>query len=262
MPHGYGSRLLETFTLLAVIGIFWVRALLRHLATKTWISRRSAAQWAWTFIGAALGSYFGVAGFGTAIPGTALGALLGYLGAGYIMAKAQLGEQVGPSQKDLIAATEVAGRTTGRALAEANLAAMTVKPHAVSALAAIGRTIRRAVQIAVIMGVVFFLLWTFSQQSQHRGASVPLPAPLPKYAPETTLETRPQAPPMRVTAPESTPKTRLQTSPAKDPAVERPARAGFERERRGARTYPDCEYKGVMSDDDYRKCGLQPPGSN
>jgi len=39
----------------------------------------------WAFIGAIIGSSFGVAGFGTAIAGTIPGALVGYLAASNLM---------------------------------------------------------------------------------------------------------------------------------------------------------------------------------
>lgn len=63
----------------AVIIILGVRAYRTYIADRNEQTLDVARRWGCAFWGAILGSFFGVAGFGDAIPGTPVGALIGYL---------------------------------------------------------------------------------------------------------------------------------------------------------------------------------------
>lgn len=67
-----------TLIVAAVTLIFGVIAYRTHVREPTPSSRRRTYAWAWAFWGGLAGSFFGVAGFGTAMVGSPLGALLGY----------------------------------------------------------------------------------------------------------------------------------------------------------------------------------------
>ena len=53
--------------------------------TGEWRFRRMRSAFLWALIGAGIGSYFGVAGMGSAIAGTIPGAVIGYLLASNMM---------------------------------------------------------------------------------------------------------------------------------------------------------------------------------
>jgi hypothetical protein len=74
-----------TTVILVLIAFLWWRAHKAYGVTGLWRYRRLKAAWSWAFVGAALGSFFGVAGFGGAITGAVPGALLGYLAASNLM---------------------------------------------------------------------------------------------------------------------------------------------------------------------------------
>lgn len=76
-----------TLAVLAVIAFLWWSANGSFMATGQWKYRRLRSAWAWAFLGAAVGSFFGVAGFGSAIAGTIPGAIVGYLIASNMMKK-------------------------------------------------------------------------------------------------------------------------------------------------------------------------------
>jgi hypothetical protein len=68
-----------TFIVVAVLSLLWWQRWNRYQREPTWKNRRRSVAMLYAVIGALIGSYFGVAGFGTAIAGTIPGALVGYL---------------------------------------------------------------------------------------------------------------------------------------------------------------------------------------
>jgi hypothetical protein len=74
-----------TVAILFIIGTFWFVANGKYESTGLWRHRRMRAGFAWAFAGACIGSFFGVAGMGSAIAGTVPGAVFGYLAASNLM---------------------------------------------------------------------------------------------------------------------------------------------------------------------------------
>lgn len=70
-----------TWLVFLVVIIFGVVAYRENLVKPTSSTRRRTLAWGWAFWGAIIGTFFGIAGFGSAIAGTGVGALIGYLGA-------------------------------------------------------------------------------------------------------------------------------------------------------------------------------------
>ena len=72
-----------------VIGFVVIMWLLVNRSTQpiagTLTARRKRSSWAWAIVGAALGSFVGIAAVGTAIAGTIPGAIVGYFAADYLM---------------------------------------------------------------------------------------------------------------------------------------------------------------------------------
>jgi uncharacterized protein YcfJ len=71
--------------ILFALAVGWFIANNRYKQTQLWRYKRMRTAVVWAFIGAIIGSSFGVAGFGTAIAGTIPGALVGYLAASNLM---------------------------------------------------------------------------------------------------------------------------------------------------------------------------------
>lgn len=76
-----------TIIVLFVIGACWFVANGKYESTHAWRYRRMRSAFAWAFIFAIIGSFFGVAGMGSAIAGTIPGAIVGYLIASNMMKK-------------------------------------------------------------------------------------------------------------------------------------------------------------------------------
>ncbi len=76
-----------TIIVLLIIGALWFVANGKYEATREWKYRRLRAGYAWALAGAIVGSFFGVAGMGSAIAGTIPGAVMGYLIACNMMKK-------------------------------------------------------------------------------------------------------------------------------------------------------------------------------
>lgn len=76
-----------TIAVLVAIGTAWFVTNSKYETTKLWKYRRMRAAFSWAFVGAIVGSYFGVAGMGTAIAGTPIGAVISYLCASNLMKK-------------------------------------------------------------------------------------------------------------------------------------------------------------------------------
>lgn len=76
-----------TFIVLVVIAVLWFIAHKDYMSSGQWKYRRLRSAYAWAFVGAAIGSFFGLAGFGWAIIGTIPGAFIGYLAASNAMKK-------------------------------------------------------------------------------------------------------------------------------------------------------------------------------
>ena len=76
-----------TFIVLAVIAVLWWFANKNYVTFNQWKYRRMRSAYAWAFIGASVGSFVGIAGFGSAIAGTVPGAIIGYLLASNMMRK-------------------------------------------------------------------------------------------------------------------------------------------------------------------------------
>jgi len=77
------------FTVLVLVVIFvaWFIANKKYNNSRVWRYRRQRAAFSWAFLGAIVGSSFGVAGFGSAIAGTIPGAIVAYLLASNLMKK-------------------------------------------------------------------------------------------------------------------------------------------------------------------------------
>lgn len=73
------------FFILCVIGVFLYLANTKYESTGLWTYRRKRVAYSWAFLGAATGSFFGIAGMGTAIAGTIPGAFIAYLIASNMM---------------------------------------------------------------------------------------------------------------------------------------------------------------------------------
>lgn len=109
-----------TAGILFVIAVFWFFANQSFQVTGSQTDRRKRASYSWAFIGASIGSYFGVAGLGNAISGAVPGALLAYLIASHLMlrrnsnnASDELSKVNGSTSFSAIA--QSAGAATGRA---------------------------------------------------------------------------------------------------------------------------------------------------
>lgn len=76
-----------TLFVLFVISAGWFVANGKFTSTGLWQYRRMRAGFSWAFAGAIIGSFFGVAGMGSAIAGTIPGAIVGYLLASNLMKK-------------------------------------------------------------------------------------------------------------------------------------------------------------------------------
>jgi len=76
-----------TAFVLFVIAAGWFVAHGKYEGSGLWRYRRMRSAFAWSFVGAIIGSSFGVAGLGTAIAGTIPGAFVGYLLASNLMKK-------------------------------------------------------------------------------------------------------------------------------------------------------------------------------
>jgi len=76
-----------TAGVLFVVAAGWFVANNKYEETKMWRYRRMRASFAWSMVGASVGSFFGIAGFGDAIAGTIPGAIFGYVLASNFMKK-------------------------------------------------------------------------------------------------------------------------------------------------------------------------------
>jgi hypothetical protein len=76
-----------TLIILFIVVAGWFVANGKLESTGAWKYRRMRAAFAWAFVGASIGSFFGVAGMGSAIAGTIPGAFVGYLLASNMMKK-------------------------------------------------------------------------------------------------------------------------------------------------------------------------------
>lgn len=76
-----------TLIVLCVIGYLWYQANTQYEKTQGWTYRRKRAAYVWAFLGAIIGSSFGIAGMGSAVVGTVPGAFVGYLLASNMMKK-------------------------------------------------------------------------------------------------------------------------------------------------------------------------------
>lgn len=74
-----------TVVILVILAACWLVANGKYDSTKMWRYRRMRSAFSWAFVGACVGSYFGVAGMGSAIAGTIPGAIVGYLAASNLM---------------------------------------------------------------------------------------------------------------------------------------------------------------------------------
>lgn len=74
-----------TLVILSLIAVFWWRANKAYESSGLFKYRRQRSSWLWAFVGASIGSFFGVAGLGTAIAGTIPGAVIGFLAASNLM---------------------------------------------------------------------------------------------------------------------------------------------------------------------------------
>ena len=74
-----------TLFVLFVIACCWAVANGKYESTKQWRYRRMRSAFLWALAGASMGSFFGVAGMGSAIAGTIPGAIVGYLLASNLM---------------------------------------------------------------------------------------------------------------------------------------------------------------------------------
>lgn len=74
-----------TFLVVCFIGFLWHSSNSKYSETHEWKWRRKRAAYAWSLIGALVGSYFGVAGMGSAIAGTIPAAVFTYLLASNLM---------------------------------------------------------------------------------------------------------------------------------------------------------------------------------
>ena len=71
-----------TFVVLAAIAIMWYRAHTAYEESGAFTFRRRRSAWSWAFVGATVGSFFGLAGglgFSMAVAATIPGALVCYL---------------------------------------------------------------------------------------------------------------------------------------------------------------------------------------
>ena len=78
---------MEFIFILFAIAAAWFVANGKYESTHLWKYRRMRAAFSWAFVGAMVGSYFGVAGMGSAIAGTIPGAIVAYLLASNLMKK-------------------------------------------------------------------------------------------------------------------------------------------------------------------------------
>lgn len=76
-----------TIVVLFIIGACWLVSRGKYASTGAWRYRRMSAAFAWSFVFAIAGSFFGVAGFGSAIAGTVPSAVIGYVVASNLMKK-------------------------------------------------------------------------------------------------------------------------------------------------------------------------------
>lgn len=188
-----------TALVLFLIACGWIRSGLIKVRAPSPLRRMKTAQWAWAFGGAALGSYVGVAGLGTAIAGTIPGALVGWILAGYLMMTMQAGLARPPEPAALRAGASVRAAAKARDVAESFFL-----------------WIVKALRIVVLYGAMTFAAWwaiehgwidapeslkqalNFGTSAPPPSAEAPQPETLPNAAP--AFETpRPVAAPTSAT---------------------------------------------------------------
>ena len=223
------------FTALIVAStlVFWWRAHKQFLTTGRWKYRRLRACWIWACVGAFLGGSFGIAGFGTAIAGTLPGALLGYLAAGNLMKKDfdESDEWPDTAVNDL-----VVPRTKNRSSSdELRSVATTDMPEAPA------QSEWREAALGVLVLAFLAAGWLFIDSQTEKPPSV--------------SDFRRSAPPSIPSASDQS--SSRQSMPRQEDVRDTTSSQGAAASVGEASR--ECRFKGVMTNDDYRACGISPP---
>jgi len=274
-----------TAIVLFVIAILWLRANSEFIRSHSFDARRSRSRWAWSFIGAATGSYIGIAGFGTAIAATIPAAVVCYFAADYLM-----------TRKNGFA--ELSPYGSGREKYQKN-SSLDFLRRVVGVLPSIFKSI---LAIAIFFAVGAIGVAWYEEIRVHKAEPLignkPVPysvapqsaSPNPGSSPYDEELTRierlypqlnPDSPTFNQRVVNSV-KLRMEEqrtqgmqpeialrnavkevmAPVQSMSVQRsPVAGNSPATPRNKNPYPNCVYKGVMSDEDYLACGVQPPGS-
>lgn len=279
-----------TALVLLFIAVMWWRAQSRYQRSTHYSARRSRSGWSWAFVGAAVGSCFGIAGLGSAIAGTLPGAAVGYLLADYLMLRQGVDEPA-PRPQQINAPSIVEAKIQSTTQSGAPYG-----PRAIKLFLLLG-----------VFGVILFVVFTSGdgegKASKDFGAESNKPTPVPQSPSTKTPPT--QSTPAQITPARSSYDQMLLDLEGRNPQIN-PNSSDFDARvaeavqarivqlkgrgvspetalaqavkevlsrRNGATSngstvsqpdrksdrLPNCQYKSVMSDDDYRACGLRPP---
>lgn len=264
----FTALLMLTVLILAISGFFFCYSCWHLNKNRATIAKYKRERWAGAFVGTALGSFIGIAGFGNAIAGTFAGAVCGYVFTAFITSLLRDG---GLGMHLELAATRAAKRQV--------LQAFNSLGSVFNTAASLQRRILRFLRnvfllgaavlvILVLVNVNYASLSTYAIDAADRNSTSAVMSPI---APDVVLDGGKQA-----------------HSPASaehavgKQGVGAPAILSNEITSRNKQLKPDvtsnamdkrksttsqatdalpraCVYSGVMSDDDYRACGIRPP---
>lgn len=286
--HSHRSCPVEWTNVLVYIGLasLWARAWNRFQRTGRQIDRRRVSQWMWALLGALFGSATGFVGYGTAIAGTIIGAVFGYLLSSHLHFIGRDSEEAESHRKAVHDVATLAGRATGLAVVF------------VGSLVPIARRLfRAAVMLSILggIGMVILAMIKVSQETTTHKSAPSAAAPVdpvfsaaidalqlkypqlkpgsPTYDPKIVEAIEAQREALRrqgytnavalTTAAEQYFKE-VASKPSRPPRQPPPQQIRAPSQEVSVRTerdqsLPKCQYKSVMSDDDYRNCGLPVP---
>ncbi len=271
------------------LAVNWVRAWNRYQLSGKQIDRRRVGQWMWALIGALFGSFTGFVGFGIAIAGTIVGAAFGYLLAGYLYFAGNDPEEAEGLRQTINQGALRAGQATGAAIGLAGLVggwARRVFRVALKMASVVGVGL-------IALGVTKTLIGSGTlnpapADSTVRAVSDPVYDATVSMLEQKYPQLRPGSPSYdqrvvdgvmaraallqqrglsksdaAIKATEGyyadlVGQTRASLKPEPVLRIQAPSRDATSRSARD-REHPECEYKAVMADDDYRKCGIPVP---
>lgn len=222
-----------TVIVVAFTVFFGLRAHTYYVATGRWKFHRLRLCWAAAFIGALMGCSIGIAGFGGAVAGTIPGALFGYLAMGNLVRRDfdESDEWIEVAQNDV-----VAPRAENRHSAEKMRTVAGSERSEASA-----QNDWKAAALGFLIFAVFAVGWLLIETRPEMPHSVSAPHPVDSPSPPTA---------------------------AREPDSQKSIHLGEDLQESSSPLNADsnqveasreCRFKGVMTNDDYRACGISPP---